>query len=150
MLFWVIKKLKRSLKLVENLNSRVVMRQFRQNVLNSNNILKKKMKSVFSLIFFTEVFKKKQIYHVRNLWVKHQKERHSENKENNEECWHCDIERWRKVRYRWKKWLNWQRFKWVEWFERIRDIARIEEYWVYEESERIIVRWLLDSEIKTR
>jgi hypothetical protein len=52
MLFWVIKKLKRrivkmkkrSLKLIEDFNSRVIMKQFRQNVLNSNNILKKEVK----------------------------------------------------------------------------------------------------------
>jgi hypothetical protein len=34
---------KRSLKLAEDLNPRVVMRQFRQNVLDSNNILKKEV-----------------------------------------------------------------------------------------------------------
>jgi hypothetical protein len=32
------------------------------------------------------MFKKKQIYHVRNVWAEHQEEKHSENEENDEEC----------------------------------------------------------------
>ncbi len=57
------------------------------------------------------MFKKKQICQTQNVWAKHQEERHSKNEKNDEECWHCDIERWRRIQYKWKEWLNWQRFE---------------------------------------
>jgi hypothetical protein len=41
------------LKKVEDLNSRVVMRQFRENVLNSTNILNLNVKYVFSRFILT-------------------------------------------------------------------------------------------------
>ncbi len=59
------------------------------------------------MIFFTKVFKKKQIYHVRNVWTEHQEKRHSESEENDEECWHCDIERWKEIDTNEKNdWIN--------------------------------------------